>query len=373
MEEKKMNILVIGASGSGKSTLIGAVSGAKIVTGVGEGQTQKIAVYESDTWPLRFIDTKGFEYSLREQIKTIRQIKKFSKGQIKIGDTNGIDAIWYCIDGTSGRVFLQNINLMSKAIKGWKDIPIFAVITKSLVESDMKANIEAVQSAFAKSKSMNLKKIIPVVAQEYQVNEDTLVAPFGITELCMETLNCYDEAKSISRTNRNRMILEQKRYTAYSITGGLSGVAGAVGAIPIPFPDAVILTPIEVSEVKAILKVYGIDTSNDLIDAIVGSSIITGVAKTIVHAIPIVGPVINGVVATVMVYAIGQGTILACEEVYNGNIDPAQIKEFTDKVASVVKNSKIITKTIDYINNNKDKIKDKNVKDIAGEILKSVK
>ena len=79
VEDKKMNILVIGASGSGKSTLISAVSGIEIVTGIGEGQTQKVAIYESNTWPLRFIDTKGFEYSLTEQIRTISQIKKFSK------------------------------------------------------------------------------------------------------------------------------------------------------------------------------------------------------------------------------------------------------------------------------------------------------
>lgn len=36
-----MNVLVLGASGAGKSTLIKAISGTEILTGVGEGQTQK--------------------------------------------------------------------------------------------------------------------------------------------------------------------------------------------------------------------------------------------------------------------------------------------------------------------------------------------
>ena len=77
--EKVLNVLVVGSSGAGKSTLIKAISGTEVLTGVGEGHTQKIDVYESSTWPLRFIDTKGFEYNFFEQRKTIRQVKKFTK------------------------------------------------------------------------------------------------------------------------------------------------------------------------------------------------------------------------------------------------------------------------------------------------------
>ena len=83
MEEKrKMNVLVIGVSGAGKSTLIKAISGIEVKTGIGEGNTQKIDIYESNTWPIRCIDTKGFEYSILEQWKTIHQVKKYTKEQI---------------------------------------------------------------------------------------------------------------------------------------------------------------------------------------------------------------------------------------------------------------------------------------------------
>lgn len=78
---QKMNILVLGASGAGKSTLIKAISGTEVMTGVGEGNTQKIDVYESATWPIRCIDTKGFEYKILEQIKTIHQIKNLLKNK----------------------------------------------------------------------------------------------------------------------------------------------------------------------------------------------------------------------------------------------------------------------------------------------------
>ena len=105
-KKEKMNVLVLGASGAGKSTLIKAVSGAKIMTGVGEGNTEKIDVYDSETWPLRFIDTKGFEYNFFAQRKTIRQVKQYTSEQVKsedkkkVSDSVGIDAVWYCVEGT---------------------------------------------------------------------------------------------------------------------------------------------------------------------------------------------------------------------------------------------------------------------------------
>lgn len=143
-EGGKMNVLVLGASGAGKSTLIKAVSGANIMIGVGEGVTDRIDIYESDTWPLRFIDTKGFEYNILQQNKAIKQVKAFTKQQIKDdeekSDKLGVDAVWYCVEGTSRRTFSNNIELMSRAIKGWKGVPVFAVITKSYSEPDIAEN-----------------------------------------------------------------------------------------------------------------------------------------------------------------------------------------------------------------------------------------
>ena len=63
---EKMNVLIVGNSGAGKSTLIKAIAGVEVQPGVGEAVTQNISVYESSTWPIRFIDTKGFEHDVFE-------------------------------------------------------------------------------------------------------------------------------------------------------------------------------------------------------------------------------------------------------------------------------------------------------------------
>lgn len=375
-ENKKMNILVLGGSGAGKSTLIKSISGTEVMTGVGEGNTQKIDVYESTTWPLRCIDTKGFEYNMFEQWKTIRQVKKYTKQQISdkgSTDNIGVDAVWYCIEGTARRTFLHNIGLMNKAIKGWNNIPVFAVITKSYSEKDIPENIEAVQQAFAKSSSVNLKKIIPVVAEEYVINDEVKVAPKGIDELCLQTLDCIDEAKQINQKNRDRMVLEQKRFTANSTVVGATTSAVVIGAVPVPFPDSVVLVPLETGLTKLIFKIYGVDYSIELVTAIVGSTMITTVAKSILKAIPIAGAVANGVVAGTMVFALGESVVAASEAIYTGKLDPTKINETVDFIGKKIKSNAVIGATISYFEENADSLKDKKPKEIFDSILKNMK
>lgn len=375
--DKKMNILVLGASGAGKSTLIKAISGTEVVTGVGEGNTQNIDVYESETWPIRCIDTKGFEYKIIEQWKTIYQIKKFTKKQISSNNSKedvGIDVVWYCVEGTSRRTFSHNINLMNKAIQGWKDIPVFVVITKSYSEVDIPENIKAVQQAFEKAKKKNnLRMIIPVVAEEYSINDEVMVPPMGIDELCVETLKCLDEAKRINTANRNSMILKQKRYTAHGLVVGSTTSAAVIGAVPIPFPDSVILVPLETALTKAIFKIYGVKYSNDLVTSIVGSTMITNIAKQVLKAIPIVGAPANAIVGGVFVFALGEAVIVASEAIYSGKLDPTKIDETVKFIVNKIKENPILDYTTKYLEENKDIIVSKKPKEILNDIIKGIK
>ncbi len=379
-ENKKMNVLVLGGSGAGKSTLIKAISGTEVITGVGEGNTQKIDVYESSTWPIRCIDTKGFEYSIIEQWKTIHQVKKYTKKQIsnKEGESLnnlGVDAVWYCVEGTARRTFSHNIGLMNKAIKGWKNIPVFAVITKSYSEKDIPENIEAIQQAFAKSKGVNLKKIIPVVAEEYEINEEVKVEPKGIEQLCLSTLECIDEAKNINQENRERMVLEQKRFTANATTVGATATAFTIGAIPLNFADSQMLVPIEIGLASVIFKIYGVNVSKELVKTILGSSAITLAAKqvvTLVKTLPVAGDIANGTVAGAFVFALGEGIILVSEGIYTGKIDENQTDKIAEIIGKSIKDNTIMKATIEYFEKNGENTIGKTPKEIFNEIIKPI-
>lgn len=371
--KQKMNILVLGASGAGKSTLIEAISGAKIITGPGEGVTKKIDVYESSTWPLKFIDTKGFEYSYLAQRKTIKQVKNYTKEQVKAVNQNeevdrgGIDAVWYCIEGTARRMFSHNIKMMVKAIKGWKDVPVFAVITKSYSESDIAENIQAVATSFANERKVNLQKIIPVVAEEYRINDEVSVAPFGVEELCSATLECADTAKRINEENRRQMALEQKRFTANMVVGTAVTSATVIGAVPIGFEDALLLVPLETAMIKGIFKVYNVKFSNDLVATIIGSSAITNVAKMIVEplkALPIAGSVVNGAVAGAVVLALGESVIATAYAICTGKIDSNKFEEIQKFIEKKLKESKISGEVISFMTDNMKELKDKNAKEV---------
>jgi len=376
-ENRKMNILVLGVSGAGKSTLIKAISGADIVTGVGEAQTPEIDVFESSTWPFRLIDTKGFEYNFVEQRKTIRQVKKFTKEQVKDNsDDLGIDAVWYCVDGCARRPFSHTVDLINRSIKGWKNIPIFAVITKSYSDIDVQTNIDAVKQSFAKAKNANLKKIIPVIAEEFQINEEVTVPPKGVDVLCAETLDCFDEAKQINKENRERMILLQKRYTANAVVAASTTAAAVVGAVPIKIPDAAILVPLETSLTKHLFKIYDVDNAGDLIPRIVGSTMITSVARQIIKAltgkIPIAGEILNGTIAGVIVLALGQAVIATSEAIYTGKLDPEKIDEVITFVSDKLKDNVVVGAAIEYLEENADKLDGKTPKAIIEEIQKAI-
>lgn len=375
---QKMNILVLGVSGAGKSTLIQSISGTEVVTGVGEGNTPKISVYESEDWPIRFIDTKGFEYSIVEQWKTIRQVKKYTRNQVKNEEDSkaGIDAVWYCVEGTAKRMFVHNIELMTKATKEWKNIPVFAVITKSYSETDIPENVDAVKMAFAKAKGVNLKKVIPVVAKEYSINDDVCVAPRGIEELCAETLKFSKEAKEIAKENLDRMIMQQKRYTANAIAGGAATAAAVIGAVPFNFADALLLVPLETTLTKSIFKVYNVNFSGQLVSAVVGSAMITNIAKAAIKAltgkIPFGGAALNGTIAAVIVEALGQAVIAAAEAMAKGQLDPEKIDSVVDFVSNNVKKNKYVGSAITFIETNAEKLNGKSSKDVFKEIKKTV-
>ena len=376
-KNSKMNILVLGASGAGKSTLIKAVSGASILIGVGEGVTDRIDVYESDTWPLRFIDTKGFEYSLLKQRKTIKQIKNYTKEQIKDDDDSdhvGIDAVWYCVEGTSRRTFSDNIELMNKAIKGWKGVPVFAVITKSYSEPDIEENKQALTTAFAKTKGVNLQGIFPVVAQEYPVTEEIMVPRMGIDALCTATLDCVDTAKKINLDNRKRMILEQKNQNANRYIALTTSAAAAVGAIPISIADAAVLVPLERAMTKNILKMYNVKISPELVSAVIGSTAISNLAKSALvplKTLPVAGSVVNGVVAGVIAFALGQSVNQLGKAIYTGKVDPKQMKIVQEFIDEKLGDNKIVGSVSAYLQENADRLNGKSAKQIVSMLLET--
>lgn len=332
---KRGNVLVIGNSGVGKSTLINAVLGdEKAKTGWGTtGTTNRLELYEpeNDEIPFRIIDTIGFQPGILQQQSAIRAVKKWSKECAKKGhEDNQINVIWFCVEGTSRKLFPETIKNLTKAASMWESVPVVVVITKSYSVPERIQNIELVHNAFAAQKrhGSNLRKVIPVVAAPYVLNENAFAAPDGISELIEATNSLMPEGFKAAEKDLSKFILNRKRFLSQSVVTTATAAGVVVGAVPIPFSDAVLLTPTEIAEVNAIAKIYGIgkdENSKQFLNSIVEVGTVGTAAKALISALKAIpginlgASVINAVIAGVIVAGLGEGSIYAFEQIYLGN------------------------------------------------------
>lgn len=324
--------MVIGNSGVGKSTLINAVLGEeRALTGYGLGGTTKdLEIYESEELPFRVIDTIGFEPTFLKERAAIRAVQSWSKNCAKEGkEDNQINVIWFCVDGTSRKLFPKAIQSLARATELWKSVPVIVVITKSYSVPERAENIEMVQKAFASQKKYgrNLKKIIPVVAATYELNETAFAAPEGITELIDATDELMPEGVKAGSYDLAKYKLSRRRYLAQGVVGVSTTSAVVVGAVPIPVADAMILSPLELAEVSAIARIYGIkndEKSKQLFSSIVEVGTVSAAARALISALKSIpglnigASVLNAVIAGSIVAALGEGTIYIFDQIYLG-------------------------------------------------------
>ena len=380
---KKGNILVIGNSGVGKSTLINAVMGESVAeSGWGiSGTTKKLKIYENEEIPFRVIDTEGFEPSFIKKHLAINAIKKWSKDSTKEDNEEKlINVIWFCVDGTSSKLFPDTIKNLSSATKIWESVPVIVVITKSYSQLERKQNIEMVNSAFAKQKKYgnNLKQVIPVVAQCYHLNDYSCAPIEGITELIDFTNKLIPEGVQASQKDISKYKLKRKRAFAQSLVFTSTTTGTIIGAIPIPMADAMVLTPLELAEINGIRKIYGINGEgvNSFVDSIMKAGTVGTAAKTTISALKalpgvnVATSVLNAVVAGGFIVALGEASIYIFEQVYLGKKSLKDI-EWASKIVESKFNSEFVEKILQCLKKASEKGNIKELGDIINEVFKN--
>lgn len=355
---EKGNVLVIGNSGVGKSTLINAVLGEKAAPaswGIKE-TTQELKIYSGDDLLFNLVDTVGFEPSYSKSKQAIRAVKKWLKDAAKKGqeEKNRIDVVWFCVDGTSAKLFPETVKNVSTAISLWKSVPVIVVITKSYSDKERQNNIDMVNEAFAvQDKYIYLQGIVPVVADVYDINETTFVPPAGITELIDKTNELMPEGIRIADNIISLEKLNRRRKMAHSVAAASTAAAAFVGAAPIPFADAAILMPLETAELSAIAHIYDMDKEEKnkvFLDNIIKTGTVSVAVKAAISALKAIPGIniasagLNSVIAGIIVFSIGEATIDAYEQVYLGKKTLDDV-EWVEGLVSEKLNSKSLLET----------------------------
>lgn len=356
------NVLVIGNSGVGKSTLINAVLGESTsVTITRELLVKEPLPSKSDYIPFRMIDTVGFEPSLFKTRQSIRSVKRWSENAVKEGREDAqINVIWFCVDGTSRRLFSETIKNLTRATSLWTSVPIIVVITKSYSVPERTENRQMVYDAFKAQKrfSRNLRGILPVVADTFVLNTEAFAPPEGIEELVELTNSLLPEGVRAAKDDIEAYKLTQKRTLAHSIVGASTAGAVMVGALPVPIPDAMILVPTEMAMLNAITFVYDLKkdkNSNEFLKSMVSAGTVSLTAKTALAALKAIPglnigvSVLNAVIAGSMVAALGEVSIFVLEQVRSGKktmediewvtkvVESKLSNQFVEKVAELIK------------------------------------
>lgn len=350
---EKANILVLGTSGAEKSTLINAVIGKEVAkVGTGKHGTEKMEPYVSDDLNFQLIDSRGFEYNFWNTRKAVKDMKTWLADGLKDKKPR-IHMLWFCVDATSKRFTKQTMKTVEEVKKEWKEVPIIVVLTKSFFIAEDEDNIEMVKETFrraAKRTGMPVA-IIPVLAQPPKGEN---ILPRGIEELIEVTEKNLDAAVRDAEQAVKRYDLKCKRRKAQALTFAAATSGGAIGAIPISFPDTVILTPLETLLVTSISRVYNQDEKDDLtkkiITRLVEAGTVSFVAKNALNQlkkIPGLGNLaadaLNAIVAGAIIAGIGEATSLVMEKVYLGDIN----KEDLEWVNNIVENQmNVIIKNI---------------------------
>lgn len=364
------NVLVIGNSGVGKSTLINAVLGKeKAVTGWGaEGTTKELRIYESEEIPFRLIDTMGFEPDPKKSKDAVNSVKDWSKKCAKEGnEDNAINVIWFCVEGTSSKLFPRAIEDLSKATAMWESVPLIVVITKSYAVPERQQNIEMVYNAFAKQKkySNNLKKVIPVVASTFVVNDTAYAPPAGISELIQATNELLPDGIRGGAEDVAAFKLKRKNALAYTAIAAATLAGASIGAMSLRFSDAVLLNPIETAEINGIASIYGIphtDESSLFIKRIVEAGTVSVAAKGVIAAVKAIpglhlpGAVVNGATAGVIVAVLGESSRQVFEKIYTGEKDLSDIQWMQDFIEKAFASGIIekVTTVLESLNNKSD-------------------
>ena len=329
---KKLNIIVVGKSGVGKSTLINSLFRDKIAeTGLGRPITTEIRKIEKKDYPMAIYDTPGFELSEGQQAKVKEEIIELIHKGLATGDiNNAIHCIWYCINVGGNRTFDQTeINWLKELIEKNKvtKVPIIVVLTQACPKTKGKQ-----MQTLVEKENLDIIKVIPVLAQDMDFDGEYVAKAYGLDQLVDIMSEALPEELQDTLQNVQKASLKSKKKRSRAVVAAASAVAFGEVFIPIPFSDAAVLIPTQITMIASITTNFGMSISKSVImsfisstigtagTTILGKSMVSNLFKLIPGVGTGVGGMISGSTASLLTTALGEAYIKFMEMIYKGEL-----------------------------------------------------
>jgi uncharacterized protein (DUF697 family)/GTP-binding protein EngB required for normal cell division len=329
------NLAVFGKTGVGKSTLVNAIFGRDVAaTGVGSPVTRGLVYHRHPDGFLGLYDSEGFETGTAGDA-IVDGLRRLVADHRTRAIDEQIHAVWYLVRWSDRRFErAQEQFVRELAALG---LPVIVVMTQ-VPTRDGEVHPEAVQFAeFIQSLGLPIRPHGRVVLTNALSDPFTQSPVFGLQTLLDDTYAVIPEVVEAALTAAQMLDVGRKRKAVAAIINQAVVVAAGVGATPIPFADAALLVPNQVTMIARITAAYGLPPNRSRALATAGSVVLTGGATmagryavtSLLKLVPggaIAGSAISATVAGALTKAVGHAWSRVCE--YALTMDDATREEF---------------------------------------------
>ena len=278
-EVGRFNLAIFGKTGVGKSTLVNAIFGSEIAaTGIGAPVTRDEHLYLHQSGTLGVLDTRGLEVG-RDNAALIAELTDYLHGMRRKPLADQLHVAWYCVRSGDRRFEDTEADFISALAD--LGLPVILVLTQvprsgSRVHPDAEA-LAAQIGALGLPIADGL--IHYTMAQE---DEFTGQGAYGLQELLDATFRSAPSGVEHAITSAQRIDFKRKRDRAEAAIKLATGAATTAGASPIPFSDAAILVPIQLTMMASIAVTYGISVERSTAASMAATAAATTAGRSLV-------------------------------------------------------------------------------------------
>lgn len=326
------NIVVAGRTGVGKSTLINAVfQGNLAATGQGMPVTQATQEFTKEGIPISIFDTRGLELS--DFNATLAAVESLvTERRRNLDPSRHIHLAWICVAEESRRVEEAESRFVERLVE---HVPVIILITKARADSGFRSTV---RTLFPMAQNVIRVRSVPE-----QLDDGHILPPMGLKELIDLTVNLLPEGQKNALVAAQKVDIDLKKKRAREIIALSASAALLAGVTPIPFADAVVLIPIQISMLARITAVFGLPLNETFLTTLIGSAVtsvgatLSGrvIVATLLKLVPgagsAIGATISGAIAASVTTAFGETYIntLALLFQRNNNTAPKPEDIFT--------------------------------------------
>jgi len=334
------NLAVFGKTGAGKSTLVNAIFRRPLAqTGIGKPVTKGLVYHRPAGSLLGLYDSEGFETGSSGDAVLAGLRSHINESRSKPFDEH-IHAVWYCVRATDLRfedgqaAFVKSLAEMG--------LPVIVVLTQTPARGGQLAPQTIEFGQYIRSLGLPIRPGGSPVATNAIADTFLGTEIYGLEPLLEITYAVTPEVAQGALSAAQMVSKEWKRRAARRAIDQQAALAGALGATPIPFSDAVLLVPNQIKLIARITAAYGIPAHEARSASIAGAAVLTGgatlagryIATSLLKFVPggnIAGMAISAGVAASLTKAVGHAWMRVCD--YAMDLDPQARKQFLESPA----------------------------------------